>query len=244
MLRTLAEGPGWVAVEKPEGWLTHPSRLTSRRDAAPDLLNAARARFPGFLAPVHRLDRATSGALLLARDVETARRIQAEFVAGRVEKTYRAWVRGWPEPAEGRVDSPLADLGEDLPAGAPAAALESRPSRDARTRYATLDRAEAPWESRPGFATSRYALVELAPETGRRHQLRRHLAHLRHPILGDSIYGDGRQNRAAREHLGDGGARLLLHATGLRIPALGIAIECPPNASFHSASEALARYKS
>lgn len=134
--------------------------------------------------PVHRLDRATSGALLLALDSGTARRLQEQFAAGTIAKRYLALVRGIP-PEQGVIDHsiPRSEGGPRVPA-----ITEYR-------RLATFER---------------YALMEARPHTGRLHQIRRHFKHLSHPLIGDVRYGKGDHNRFFRERFGL--HRLALHA--------------------------------
>jgi tRNA pseudouridine65 synthase len=172
--------------------------------------------------PAHRLDRATSGVLLFALSPEVLARLAASFAAGAVTKRYLAVVRGWP-PAALTIDHPLARLDDE----------HEGPARAAVTRLERLATVELPVRV-DRYPTSRYALVALEPESGRRHQLRRHLKHAGHPIIGDTTYGQGRHNRLFRERFGLG--RLLLHAAalGLDHPLDGtrLTIEAAPPADF------------
>lgn len=153
--------------------------------------------------PVHRLDRATSGVLLFALSPEVLAMLAASFASGAVRKRYLAVVRGWPPPSL-TIDHPLARLDDE--AVGPARAAVTRVERLATTELPVrVDR----------YPTSRYALVALEPESGRRHQLRRHLKHAGHSIIGDTTYGQGRHNRLFRERFGS--TRLLLHAAALRL---------------------------
>ena len=126
-------------------------------------------------------------------------------MAGRVAKRYLAVVRGWPA-ASGTIDHPLRDLDDGVSERRRRA---PRPPSEAITDYLRIATVELD-ERVDRYPTSRYALLELAPRHGRKHQLRRHLKHLSHPLIGDSSYGKGRHNRlfAERFHCG----RLLLHA--------------------------------
>jgi tRNA pseudouridine65 synthase len=121
-----------------------------------------------------------------------------------VTKRYLALVRGWPQPA-GQLDRPLARDPERPSAG--------QPTRPALTRWRVLQRFEWPFAVDARHPSSRYALVEACPETGRRHQIRRHFKHLGHPLVGDSTHGKGAHNRAVAAWLGV--ARLWLHATSI-----------------------------
>ena len=123
-----------------------------------------------------------------------------------MRKTYQAIVRGWPSD-EGLIDHPLKRMPDDMRS-------QREEVQDAQTRYRTLERHELPLAF-GGFETLRCALVELQPLTGRRHQLRRHMKHIAHPIIGDATHGKGPLNRAVAEHLGV--QRLWLHAESLNL---------------------------
>ena len=134
-----------------------------------------------WLQPVHRLDKPTSGIVLFAAPGDALNDLKLEFVHRRTTKVYWAIVRGWTED-EGVVEKPLPTAHNPKP-------------KEAVTRYTTLARTELKVPVGP-YETSRYSLVECRPETGRFHQIRLHFRHLRHPIVGDSRYGDKRHNRA------------------------------------------------
>jgi tRNA pseudouridine65 synthase len=155
--------------------------------------------------PCHRLDKPTAGILLFALDKEALRAAGGLFSIHSVRKTYQALVRGWLEGG-GVVDHPLS-----YPADARPARSGGTP-QPAVTRYRCLCRYELPVPV-PPHPTARYSLVELSPETGRMHQLRRHMKHLSHPIIGDTRYGDGQHNRLFRGQFTC--HRLMLVATGL-----------------------------
>jgi tRNA pseudouridine65 synthase len=184
----------WLAVvDKPAGLMVHDSALArGETDFAADRLREQFGR-PIFL--VHRLDRATSGCLLLAFDRDTASALGKVLMSQAFEKTYLAVCRGWPE-AEFTIDHPLD--------GGPGKPLK-KPAVTAFTRLATVE-LELP---SAGFATSRYALLHARPLTGRFRQIRRHLKHASHHLIGDTSHGDGRHNRAFRML---GIHRMLLHA--------------------------------
>lgn len=205
-----------VAVHKPTGMPVHRSVRVGRGLA---LLQVIRDAIGRHVYPVHRLDRPTSGVMVFGVTPEAARGLSEQFRAHRVHKTYLAVVRGWPD-ASGIVDHALAP--------SPGA-----PPQPAVTAFRCLARAEVPVPCGP-YASSRYALVELSPRTGRQHQLRRHLKHMAHPIIGDTEYGDGRHNRLFREHFGL--RRLLLQAVRLELcqPLTGMVLrlECAPEAEF------------
>jgi len=149
------------------------------------------------------------------------------MMAGEVAKTYLAMVRGWP-PEHGEIDHPLREESEDRRLKG-----EEQPVRDALTYYRTLATTEIPVEIEK-YPSSRYAVVELNPKTGRKHQLRRHMKHINHPIIGDANHGRGRHNRYFAERFGQG--RLMLAATRMafRHPVSGkpLTISAAPEASF------------
>ena len=198
-----------LSVNKPAGLLVHPSALDAHET---DTALARVEHMAGQrLWPAHRLDKGTSGLLVFARDAEAARLLGTAFEAGLVHKRYLALVRGWPAAADGDggvIDHPLARDPERPSAG--------QPHREARTRWQQLARHEWPFAVDGRHASSRYALLQCWPETGRRHQIRRHLKHIGHPLVGDSTHGKGAHNRAVAQWLGL--ARLWLHAAELDLP--------------------------
>lgn len=211
----------WLAVvDKPAGMMVHDSKLA--RGEQEFLADHLRAQFgrPIFLA--HRLDRATSGCLLVAFDRDTAGALGEQLMSRSVDKHYLAICRGWPEAAL-LVDHPL-DGGPGKPLKKPA-----------QTRFTRLATTELALPS-AGFATSRYALLRAEPLTGRFRQIRRHLKHLSHHLIGDTSHGDGRHNRNFRML---GVQRMLLHAERLAFthPATGqrLAIGAPPDPAFERA---------
>lgn len=207
-----------AVVAKPAGLMVHDSALArGETDFAADRLREQFGR-PVFL--VHRLDRATSGCLLLAFDRDTASALGRTLMSHEVEKTYWAICRGWPAEAEFTVDHDL-DGGPGKPHKKPAI-----------TRFRRLAVAEIDVPS-AGFSTSRYAWLEASPQTGRFRQIRRHLKHLSHHLIGDTSHGDGRHNRAFRMM---GIHRMLLHARALAFahPATGepLRVEAPVDDEF------------
>lgn len=203
MLEILHQDDVLVAVQKPPGLLVHRTRLDARESRF--CVQLLRDQLGQEVYPCHRLDKPTSGVLLFALDPETLQHLNALFADGAVEKTYHALVRGWI-PGEGCLDYPLKPLREDSKASAKAGA------KPARTAYRPLQRFEIPVPIGP-HPTARCCLVELKPRTGRRHQLRRHMAHLRHPVIGDTRHGDGAWNRLFRDRFPC--HRLLLEAVEL-----------------------------
>jgi tRNA pseudouridine65 synthase len=205
-LRVLHADERLLAVDKPPGLLVHATALDAHEQR--NALALLRAQLGVPLWPLHRLDKATSGVLVLARSAEAARVHGAAFEAGTVRKRYLALVRGWP-PAEGEIDEPLARDPERPSAG--------QPRVPACTRFRVRARHEWPFPD-GRHATSRYALLEVEPLSGRRHQIRRHLKHIAHPLVGDSTHGKGAHNRAVAAWLGV--QRLWLHAARIELPAL------------------------
>jgi tRNA pseudouridine65 synthase len=208
-----------VVINKPAGLLVHRSPID--RHETRFAVQILRDQLGRHVYPVHRLDKGTSGALVFALDRDIARGLALQFAGREVSKSYIAVVRGWPDP-EGEIDYPLPAVADDMLGPQPGVA------RAAVTRFRTIATVELPVRV-DRYPTSRYALVQLEPLTGRRHQLRRHLAHARHPIVGDSTYGKGRHNRLFTERFGS--QRLLLACTGLAFvhPRTGVrlAIDAP-----------------
>ncbi|MBL0421361.1 pseudouridine synthase [Ramlibacter sp. AW1] len=191
-----------VAIDKPPGLLVHPSQLDAHEQVT--AVQLLRAQLDAPVWPLHRLDKATSGVLLFGRSVEVARTWGRAFEAGRVRKRYLALVRGWPAEI-GCTQQPLARDPERPSAG--------QPHLPACTRWRRLACFEWPFQVDARHASSRYALVEVEPTTGRRHQIRRHFKQLGHPLVGDSTHGKGAHNRAVARWLGH--SRLWLHALAL-----------------------------
>jgi 23S rRNA pseudouridine1911/1915/1917 synthase len=199
-LPVIARGPGWLAVDKPPGLPVHP--VNGVRDNSLIRLLRRQERCEE-LRLVHRLDRETSGVLLVAEEAEAARELSRAFRASRVHKEYLALVAGLVARDEGQIDLPIGD------------ALDSRV-------YVRRAVQPAGQPARTGYRVERRladsTLLRLFPESGRRHQIRVHLAAIGHPILGDILYGggdedylrlvrDGHDARAARGEP----ARQLLH---------------------------------
>lgn len=201
-LRILWHDEHLIAVHKPAGWLVHRTGLDAGETRF--VVQALRGQLGGrHVWPVHRLDKGTCGVLLLALHPEAASAMAAAFEARAVHKRYLAFVRGWaPDAIE--VDHALRP--DDAPPDAPV--------QPARTAYRCLARLELADAAEPRFATTRASLVEALPSTGRRHQIRRHLKHIAHPILGDATHGKGALNRWWAQRLGL--QRLWLHAWQLR----------------------------
>lgn len=216
-----------VAIHKPAGLLVHRSDLD--RHETRFAVQLLRDQIGRHVHPVHRLDRGTSGILLFALDHEAARILGHQFDADEVGKRYLAVVRGWPSDA-GTIDHPLVprfdNFGRKLE-------RDTANAQAAVTDYRCLARAELPVKVER-YERTRYALVELRPRTGRQHQLRRHMKHIAHPIIGDATWGKGVHNRFVAGITGSN--RLLLASVRLefRHPVNGreMVLELPPAPEF------------
>ena len=209
MLDILYRDDFLVAINKPSGLLVHRSNID--RHETRFALQLLRDQIGQRVFPLHRLDKPTSGVLLFALDADSARQVGGQFERDEIRKHYLAVVRGWP-PDAGMIDHPLSrrfdDYGRRYRADSPPAA------QPAVTQYRRLACVELP-VAVDRYPTSRYALVELQPGTGRQHQLRRHLKHLAHPVIGDATYGKGLHNRLFQQRFGS--RRLLLACTRLEL---------------------------
>ena len=222
-----------VAVHKPSGLLVHRSPID--RHETRFALQTVRNQLGRHVYAAHRLDKGTSGILLFGLTPETGRALSMAFEAQQVSKRYLAVTRGWPALA-GEIDHPLSRQPED----GDSAAMALLPPQAAHTSFARLATVELP-VAVERYPSSRYALLALTPHTGRRHQLRRHLKHISHPIIGDATHGRGRHNRMFAERFAVN--RLLLAATHLAFchPVTGerLALVCPPAAEFCHVLDAL-----
>ena len=204
MMEIIFQDDDIVAVNKPSGIKVHRGACDSRRENF--LLQQVRDQLGRYLYPVHRLDKPTSGVLMFALNPGAARSLAKSFARRQVHKTYLAVVRGYIAE-KGEADHPLerSENGETF----------TKAPRPALTRYLRLDTVELPLAV-GRYATCRYSLVQVMPATGRMHQIRRHMRHLRHPIINDRQYGDNKHNRFFTEDLGC--RRLLLAATEIHFP--------------------------
>lgn len=167
----------YVAINKPPGYIVHRSSIA--RNAPLVVLQILRDQINKHVYPVHRLDRKTSGVLIFALSSDANRKLGQQFANHEIQKEYLALVRGWTED-EGVIDYDLTN--------------EKGKSQSALTSYQTVKRYEIDLPLGK-FETSRYSKVKLFPKTGRMHQLRRHMAHIFHPIIGDRPHGCNKQNR-------------------------------------------------
>ncbi len=193
----LLQTPRFAVVNKPHGMMIHRSKMANGDEQY--LVDALQSQLRVPIFAVHRLDRATSGCCLVAFDSETASLLGKQVMANTLDKTYWAVVRGWPREDAFTIDYPLD--------GGPG----KREKKPAVTHFRVLGRAELPFADRE-FPVSRYAWLECRLDTGRFRQIRRHLKHCFHHLIGDTSHGDGRHNRQWRMM---GIHRMLLHARSL-----------------------------
>ena len=193
MLPILFQDNEIVVVNKTSGLLVHRSAIDKR--AHEFALQMVRDQLGRKVFPVHRLDRPTSGALIFAFSSSSARQLSLEFSEGRVVKTYIAVVRG-NSPSSMTIDHPLK---ENLDSKTDSRARLDKPPQEAVTNISTLAHVEFPIRV-DKFPTTRYSLVKAQPKTGRKHQIRKHLHHIGHPIIGDTNYGNGKHNRFFKDN--------------------------------------------
>ncbi|MDP8218335.1 MAG: pseudouridine synthase [Candidatus Theseobacter exili] len=185
----------YIAVNKPSGLLVHRTEFMRNDPAAVQIV---RNQIGKKVFPVHRLDRSTSGVLVFALSSEAARNLCNLFRTRDISKQYLAVVRGYTEE-EGLINHAIDKK-------------DGKEPQEAVSRYQRLETIELDIPVGP-YPTARYSLVKVKPETGRTHQIRRHFKHISHPVVGDTTYGEGLQNRLFREHFNI--HRLLLMAVGL-----------------------------
>ena len=206
-LEILFEDEDLIAVNKPAGLLVHPSWITPASE--PHLMGQIKAYLDAEkVHTVHRLDRATSGVILVGKNLSVTQALQEQFVQRSIRKTYLCVVRGWSVEEE-VIDYPLVPKRDKF---ADPFAQEDPEAKESVTSYRRLAQVEL--DIPVGrYPKARYSLLEARPKTGRKHQIRRHMKHILHPIIGDTKYGEGRHNRLFREEFNI--HRLLLMATQL-----------------------------
>lgn len=188
-----------VVVNKPGGMLVHRTDLDPHETLF--VLQILRNQLGQHVYPLHRLDKPTSGVLVFAFNEETARSLTDSLQDDHWQKHYLALVRGW-FPDQLSIDRGVR-------------ADKDKPRKEAYTEFSCLERIEVPHPVGP-YQTARYSLIEARPTTGRRHQIRKHLNHCSHPVLGDTWYGDRDHNRYISSLLGE--SHLFLHAHRLLLP--------------------------
>ena len=214
MIEILYNDGEMIAVNKPPGLLVHPTRIAA--DATESAMQLVRDQIGQWVYPVHRLDRKTSGILLFALNQEMQSALCFHFKESILLKRYVAIVRGYTDD-EGEIDYALKNLEEKI--------------QEAQTKYRLLRRTEIPL-AYGKHSTSRYSLVELFPKTGRYHQLRKHMAHIFHPIIGDRPHGCNKQNRLFKNEFGL--TEMMLHAQSLSFKHPVTNEEIYIEASFHA----------
>ena len=188
----------FVAINKPNGLLVHKSSIAA--DASEFALQIVRDELGQYVYPVHRLDRKTSGVLLFALSSEIAAKLQKIMESGDAQKRYLAIVRGYFQ-GEIKLNHPLTN--------------EAGKVQEAETFFKLVKQTEIPLPYGK-HSSSRYSLIEVFPKTGRMHQIRRHLDHLRHPIIGDRPWGCNKQNKLFLEKWNMN--TMMLHAESITLP--------------------------
>lgn len=197
-IKILYEDAHILAVNKPNNVLVHRSFMARDRDNEATLLDLLHKQLGYKCYPVHRLDRKTSGVLLLTKKREEVKEFQVLFQDNKVQKSYYALVRGFA-PETGLIESPVKGR-------------EAKVYKEAITQYKKIDQIELDIAVHP-YPKSRYSLLELRPKTGRLHQLRIHMNKISHPIIGDTKYGDRNHNRMFESEYNC--PQLFLHAAEL-----------------------------
>jgi tRNA pseudouridine65 synthase len=236
MLEILHRDDAMVVINKPSGLLVHRTALD--RHETRFAVQLLRDQIGQRVWPVHRLDRGTSGILVFALDAVSAHALATQFAQHGQTKRYVTLVRGHPQPA-GDIDHPLRRADEAIdPRGAREGA-EAVAEQPALTRFRRLATVELP-VAVDRYPTSRYALVEAMPLTGRTHQIRRHMNHIAHPVIGDSTHGKGVHNRYFASAWGVSRLMLACIAMQVRHPASGesMTFGCDPGADFHRLADA------
>lgn len=188
MLDVLYRDEYLVAINKPSGLLVHRSAIDRRETRF--ALQLVRDQLGQRVYPLHRLDKPTSGVLVFALSPDIARAMSEQFAAQQVHKRYLAVVRGWA-PERGVIDHALS---EELDKMTDRRARQDKAPQAAETRFRRLATVELP-VCVERYPQTRYSLVECFPKTGRKHQIRRHMKHIAHPIIGDAKHGKGVHNR-------------------------------------------------
>lgn len=222
-----------IAVAKPTGMFVH--RTNEDRSDTQVVLQLVREQVGNFVYSIHRLDRGTSGLVLLGLTPDAAAKMNKLFADRQVSKTYMALVRGHCAKS-GVMDTPLVSArGRGKPADHPYAEPQ-----EAETHFTAREYFELPIACQR-YPTTRSTLVEVKPRTGRYHQIRRHFNYASHPLIGDTSHGDSRHNTLYRQHFGLN--RLMLAAVELKFEHPytheQVSIECPVDASFRRQVETL-----
>ncbi len=186
-----------IVINKPNGLLVHKSKYAN--EANEYAVQVLRDQVGTKVWPCHRIDRKTSGVLVFTLNQEMNSLIQQQFANSQINKTYWAIVRGYTDD-DGSIDYALTN--------------DKGKTQEAITRYKTIKRSEIPL-ALGKHNTSRYSLVEVYPQHGRMHQIRKHFAHISHPIIGDRPHGCNKQNRLFKQQWNV--TNMMLHAKELEI---------------------------
>lgn len=210
-LDIIYQDPYLVAVNKPHNIPVHKSKMSRNKSAF--VLPQLRNQISQHVYPINRLDSKTGGVVLFALSGEICGMVQKQFMEHTVQKEYVAVVRGYVS-AQGHIDYDLTN--------------PDNKTQSAITDYQLLQTVEVniPFGKHP---TSRYSLVQIQPKTGRYHQIRKHFAHLRHPIIADRPHGCNKQNKLFKNQFKH--TTMLLHCSGLKFthPISGEAIQLYAN---------------
>jgi tRNA pseudouridine65 synthase len=204
-----------IVVNKPNNVLIHHSFMARNMDEESTLIDLLQEQLNLKLYPVHRLDRKTSGVILLVKKREDVRVFQDLFKQNEIQKTYYALVRGFA-PESGVIDSPVKGRDANV-------------HKEAKTVYRKLQETALDIPVHP-YSSSRYSLLELKPQTGRLHQLRIHMNKISHPIVGDPKYGDRFHNRMFENELNF--SKMFLHASSIQFKHPFMKIELIIKADF------------
>jgi len=226
-----------IAIHKPAGLLVHKSPIDKHETRY--AMKILRDQIGQWVYPIHRLDKPTSGLLLFALHPDIASQICIQFEQHSVRKEYQAIVRGHINTS-GSIEHPLKEIAvfKHLQEK-----TEKKAAKDAITDFERMETYELPY-SDGRFESSRYSMVKLRPKTGRKHQLRRHMKHVSHPIIGDVKYGKGEHNRLFKDHLSS--HRLLLAATKLKlshpVSEETLELDCPIEDNFLETIDKLSQF--
>ncbi len=198
-LEIIFEDENIICVNKPNNVLVHHALLSRNVADEDSLLQLIEKEFQMKVYPIHRLDRKTSGLILLAKEKEFVSKFQELFIAKEIDKIYYGIVRGH-SPETKTIDSPVKGRDANV-------------HKEALTHLKTLANTTLDIPVKP-YDSSRYSLVELSPKTGRMHQLRVHSNKISHPLIGDTKYGDKNHDVMFDENFG--WKNLFLHAGMLK----------------------------
>ena len=208
MLEILYQDDNMVAINKPSGLLVHRSMIDKYETEF--AVQQTRDQIGQRVYPVHRLDKPTSGVLLFGLNSDAARRLTTQFTERTVAKNYLAVVRGYTE-SHATIDHALKEEHDKM---TDATAEQDKPAQPAVTAYTRLQTIELDYPV-GRYQTARYSLLSVQPKTGRKHQIRRHMKHIFHHLIGDTSHGDGKHNQLFRDKFDC--HRLLLHANALQL---------------------------